>query len=123
MDKYTKAVLTMIALCVLTLPVKAEEKVWYCEMTESIRIEDGSLIKIELTKFKMKVTASEVVFGSGGYFGNQIFPIVWSGGPRMFEANHPEVLGVNLAFKEGAFYFSMVDFDKVMAISAQCDDF
>lgn len=29
MDKYTKAVLAVVALCVLALPVKAEEKVWY----------------------------------------------------------------------------------------------
>ena len=29
MDKYTKAVLTVIAFCMLALPVKAEEKIWY----------------------------------------------------------------------------------------------
>ena len=30
MSNRTKAVLTVIALCVLALPVKAEKKVYYC---------------------------------------------------------------------------------------------
>ena len=68
MDKYTKAVLTVIALCVLALPVKAEEKVWYCEMKGHTSAQANGDKKWALEKFKMKVTESEVIFGSGGYF-------------------------------------------------------
>ena len=70
MKFFTQVVWAVIALCVLALPVKAEEKVWYCEMTGLAKttIEGGETYKTQ--KFKMKVSPVEVVFGSGGYFDN-----------------------------------------------------
>ena len=70
MDKYPKAVLAVVALSIFALSVKAEEKVWYCQMTEAIEIRDGKLEKYKLQKFKIKVTPSKAFFGSGGYFDN-----------------------------------------------------
>ena len=73
MDSYTKAVLMMIALNVYALPVGAEEKVWYCEMTGHAEANMEGENKYKLEKFKMKVTPTEVTFGSGGFFDGTIF--------------------------------------------------
>ncbi len=69
MDKYTKAVLTVIALCVLALPAKAEEKIWYCEMT-SVKSKNqfgGGKVN-EGERFTVRISNTEVVFGTTGYF-------------------------------------------------------
>jgi len=74
-SKYTKAVLTVIALSVLALPVKAEEKVWYCEMTGIAQTDDDDAKTFKEERFKFKVTPKEVVFGSGGIFEDEVLPV------------------------------------------------
>ena len=105
---------------VISLPVKAEEKVWYCEMTglAETTIEDAETYKTQ--KFKMKVSSKEVVFGSGGFFNDISLPIVWWGDENMWQARG---VSDNLFFENGAFHFSQSSFNLALAISARCDDF
>ena len=52
MDKHTKTVLTVTALCVFAMPLGAEEKVWNCEMTGAARTNLDGTERFELEKFK-----------------------------------------------------------------------
>ena len=120
MDKYTKAVLTVIALSVLALPLKAEEKVWYCEMTGSAMttLEGDDLYKKE--KFKMKVSLEEVVFGSGGFFHTLEIPINrWFDQNNWIASNEASFL----YFQEGTLHYAQASWITSVAISARCDDF
>jgi hypothetical protein len=121
MDKYTKAVLTVIALYVFALPVKAEEKVWYCEMTGFAQTSFRGVETFQKQKFKMKVTSEEVVFGSGGYFDEASMSMVRYG-KLGFEAAHKDG-NKFLILRRGEFHFSSSTAKKVTAISALCDDF
>ena len=121
MDKYTKAVLTVIALSVLALPVKAEEKVWYCEMTgfAHTTIEGDKTYKKET--FKMKVSPLEVVFGSGGYFENAKMPIAQWLDDKNWKATNDN--GV-LFFTGGEFNFGQASTNfGSLVVTARCDDF
>ena len=121
MDKYTKAVLAVIALSVLALPAKAEEKVWYCEMTgfAHTTIEGDKTYKNET--FKIKVSALEVVFGSGGYFDNTKMPIAnWLDDGRWKATDDTSVL----MFKGGEFNYGQATTNMgSVAVTARCDDF
>ena len=75
MDKYTKAVLTVIALCVLALPVKAKEKVWYCETSQHVSIFATSVSNDKLIRFKLKVTPTEAQFGQNNFITEQPMPM------------------------------------------------
>ena len=120
MDKYTKAVLTVIALCVLALPVKAEEKVWYCEMRGFVEVTSKGVQKLELQKFKISVNSDEIVFGRGGYFDNARAPM-W----KFISADFWWARGYLdfTTFKDGFFSFSSSGTNSATAISAICDDF
>ena len=120
MHKYTKAVLTVIALAVLFSPVKAKEKVYYCEMTGLAKttIERDRLYKPE--KFKFMVSPEEVVFGSGGYMNNTKKPISRWFWFDMFQANFD---GGSLLFSRPEFHYTSATYSDAIAFSAHCDDF
>ena len=118
--KVTKAVLTVIAFSVLALPVKAEEKVWYCEMNS---IAESSMIGTETfrtEKFKMKVTQEKVVYGSGGYFDDNEHGFSFFGNQNYWHAASEFSI---TSFHEGRFYYASVTDRSVIAISARCEDF
>lgn len=105
---------------VVSLPVAAQEKVWYCEMTgigETTPASGAQTYKPQ--KVKMKVTKDKVVFGSGGYFNNTVMTITWSAGDS-FKANTDISSAV---FNGGIFNSASVTFDYAVAITARCDDF
>ena len=121
MDKYTKAVFTVIALCAIALPVKAEEKIYYCQMTGNTEVSVEGQQKYKLDKFKFKVTADEVVFGSGGFFSNGKMKIDKFGGLNFFTAR--DDWGI-LGLADGVFTYGYLALgDRVVAITARCDDF
>ena len=120
MDNYTKAVSTVIALSVLALPVKAEEKVWYCEMTGLAKTTLEGAETFKTQKFKMKVSETSVAFGTGGFFSDITVPIVsWIGADKWHAADGAS----NIRFEDGAFHCAMSSFSQTIAMSARCDDF
>ena len=110
----------VVALSVFALPVKAEEKVWYCEMRGFVNVTSRGVQKLALQKFKIRVNSDEIVFGRGGYFDNISAPMWkftssdfwWVRGYLMFAT-----------FKDGFFSFSSSSTNSATAISAICDDF
>ena len=104
---------------VISLPVEAEEKVWYCEMTGLAQTTVDGAETFITQKFKMKVDESNVVFGSGGYFNESTIPITWKAG-NSFEARNGTT---GIMFDKGVFHSAQVSFDMAIAISARCDDF
>ena len=120
MDKYTKAVLIVIAVSVLALPVKAEEKVWYCEMTGLAQIDANGVESFQPQKFKMKVTPEKVVFGSGGAFNDLTESIdFWAGSESWGISGN----GSSGRFREKMFHYVFASHEFALAISARCDDF
>ena len=106
---------------VISLPVKAEEKVWYCEMTgfAQTTIEGGDTYKTE--KFKMKVSSTEVVFGTGGYFSDSTMPINRWFNQDMWVASDRSSF---LYFKDGTFNYAQASYSSgSLAVTARCDDF
>lgn len=121
MHKYIKAVLAVVALSVFALPVKAEEKVWYCEMTgfAETTIEGAKTYRNET--FKMKVTDSEVVFGSGGYLDKFTMKISYWRSPEFWRASTKFSV---VMFEAGQFSYGDASYERgSVAISARCDDF
>ena len=121
MKFFTQVVWAVIALCVLALPVKAEEMVWSCKMTGFAKTSLEGVETFQKQKFKMKVTSEEVVFGSGGYFDEASMSMVRYG-KLGFEAAHKDG-NKFLILRRGEFHFSSSTAKKVTAISARCDDF
>lgn len=120
MDKCAKAVLTIMALSLLALPVRAEEKVWYCEMTGLAKTDIEGDGTYNLQKFKMKVSERNVVFGKGGFFNDAIMPItVWINSNLWQATDHDNVA----SFKDGEFHYAQSAYHLAVAVSARCDNF
>jgi hypothetical protein len=116
-----KFVRRAMILGLLSLNAQAEEKVWHCEMTGHAEANMEGENKYKLEKFKMKVTPTEVTFGSGGFFDGTIFemdkyrsPNEWWAGINLLEL---------LKFQNGEFYYALVLPPQATAIAARCDDF
>lgn len=120
MDKYTKAFLTMIALSVLALPVKAEEKVWYCEMTGLAHTTSEGAETYKPEKFKLKVTPELVLFGKGGITSDLKLPIAWWGTEINWRASGDYD---TLMFEDGLLNYATALSNVAVAFSARCDDF
>ena len=75
MRHYTKVVLTVIALSVLSLPIKAEEKVWYCQTDQNLAIFSDSVNQTS-GRFKLKVTPIEVEFGENNFTSEYPMPML-----------------------------------------------
>ena len=121
MDKYTKAVLTVIALCVVALPVKAEEKVYYCRTTGYSDVSVDGITEYKPENFKFKVTPTEIVFGSGGFFNKERKEIKNFSNFNLFTTYDEWSI---LAFYDGVFSYGIVLLgNKLIAMTARCDDF
>ena len=126
MDKYTKAVLTVIALYVLALPVKAESeieaKVYYCQMTSNVSVGKNGVVHYDDDKFKFKVSRKEVRFGKGGQFDGWIVPMTHFIALNYFDAYDETVY---IHFNQGMFYQSLMSGlqEEVLVVVARCDDF
>lgn len=120
MDKYPKAVLAVVALSVFALPVKAEEKVWYCEMLGfATTFTDGVKTYKEET-FKLKVTPNEAIFGTGGFFNGMVMTIRRYTNSGIWYA---QGLTYTAAFDNNILVFVQISSPGAIAISARCDDF
>jgi len=119
MTCYTKAVLAVVALSVLALPVRAEEKVWYCEMTGVAQTTIDGDVTYKTDKFKMKITADEMIFGTDGFFDGEKLPITYNVGGRI-EARTDSS---KVVFSYNQFHFAMATSVTAWAITARCDDF
>jgi hypothetical protein len=102
------SVLALFAIVGVISISKAEETVWYCEMTNNILITDNEFSKQNLSKFKMKVTPEELQFGKGGGKLNN-FKLKMSNyfSPTNWEINDSNY---NVGFIEGNMGFSGTHF-------------
>ena len=121
MDKYTKAVLTVIALCMLALPVKAEEKVWYCVSSENIKLTHDKLERYVSARFKIKVTPDRVEFGSGGLTEGISESMQFYGGPDFWTASTDGIITVKMM--NGNLSFVVQGFEEFSGFVAKCDEF
>ena len=121
MDKYAKAVLTVIALCVLALPVKAEEKVWYCVTTQDVGINPTSINQMNPTRFILKTTPTKVEFSGDVFMGNLIeLPIIsFSGGAEWFAMDRKLQFA---EFYNGSFSFVRMYPRAIVAVLATCEE-
>ena len=114
------SVLSLFAIVGLVSISKAEEIVWYCEMTQNIEITpEGKLDKWHLDKFKVKVTPTEIRFGSGGYFNNFVMKK---------DSKYDDSFLINdgyyiSGFDNGYFTYSRVTPGYINSITAKCDRF
>jgi hypothetical protein len=117
-----KVAWTVIALSVLAVPLKAQAKVWYCEMTGSVDATESGEQKYNLEKFKFKITQETIEFGQGGYFDGDIIPVTTFLNSSQFVADDRGQLR-RVLFVKGKFSFASLKHDKALAIFALCDDF
>lgn len=109
-------------LGLLSLNAQAEEKVWYCEMTAlaTITIADGAKT-FKTQKFKMKVSMTEVIFGSSGYFEGVTKLINFWVNENYWSATDDFSLFV---FKDGEVHSVAASPELgVIGLAARCDDF
>lgn len=120
-DRYLKVLLTIFALIVLTLPVKAEEKqtVWFCSMTAFNETTSGGSRELPLEKFKFKINTKEIQFGTGGYMDGVRLKLT----PIHTQMYLAEDLGLNIIFANKQMHVAQVAETHTVAFSAQCDDF
>ena len=119
MDKYTKAVLTVIALSVIPLSAEAD-KILYCEMEEFVHLQKNKMDQYALEKFKIKVTESNIQFGRSGFFRNMTLKMhTYVSGSYWWAIEDATVS----SFKDGYYFFAQAMPDSSIAISARCDDF
>ena len=115
-----KFVRRAMILGLLSLNAQAEEKVWHCEMTGHAEANMEGENKYKLEKFKMKVTPTEVNFGSGGYFDNHTAQVTFWIKPTYWRSSGEFSI---ITFEDGKFHFASALYDQALAISARCDDF
>jgi len=122
MDKYTKAVLTVVALSVLALPVKAEEKIWFCEIKQNygVGVEHG-IAGLGLDRFTMKVTTANIQFGDGGFAPNMSFPMIGFDSLEDWYAGHEPV--IRFRFLNGYLSHVSQSAESVLLYLASCEDF
>jgi hypothetical protein len=118
-------IITLVTLVICSMPVRAEEKVWYCEMTAYAELDLEGIDVRETNRFKFKVTPNEIVFGSDDnpFFGYRV-PMWTYESVNEFEAAD---ISVRVRFFSdgqiaGFSYTSSVG-DFLRAIVAKCEDF
>ena len=115
--------LITIALCVLALPVRAEEKAWHCSVVRSSEITFDAQLNYDTSNFKFLVSApfgadGIVTFGDGGYFDGREIPMV--GDTGFWFAN---VESRSFYFSEPRFMYSFRGSTGIYVLLATCDDF
>jgi hypothetical protein len=120
MDKYTKAVLTVIALL---LPLTANAQRYFCEMTEFVIINTDGTNKYENQKFIMNVRPNTVSFFSDGYFRNSRSVIdYWRGHDEWSASTKNELKYVDSVYRfgDGVLNASVVFVTQITSIRARC---
>ena len=114
-----KVVFTAISLCVLALPVKAEEKLWLCQMTgRAATTVDGGVV-YQNEGFVIKVTRQKVKFFSSGFFEKLVIPMLQFRSPNYFRAGSE----INMLFFEDKTLHYAMAYSGAVAVTARCDDF
>lgn len=112
---------SMFGLFTFAIPLKAEEKVWYCEMTGFTSTTPTKGVETyENQRFKFRVTPEKVVLRSDGYFGRLSIDIINFYDAHNFNAGDDYVV---LVFDYGKFNYVSATFEGTVAVSARCDDF
>ncbi len=114
------SVLSLFAIVGVVSISKAEETVWYCEMTRLLSVADGKVTDYNLEKFKFIKKPKTVTFGSGGYFNNASLHINRTLSENVFYANGSYS---NLVFSFGFLNYAFVESTQTVAITAKCDKF
>ena len=119
MDKCIKVALTVIALCVVALPVKAEEKLWLCQMTgrAATTVDGGAVYENE--GFVILVTRQKVKFFSSGFFEKLVIPMLQFRSPNYFRAGSKIDV---LFFEDKTLHYAMA-YSGAVAVTARCDDY
>ena len=136
------SVLSLFAIVGVVSISKAEETVWFCEMSEYFHITNyETKKKLDLEKFKMQVIGDQIKFSKGGYFDNKLMykhldpelqikqavDEILDSPKRDYGLDPVKFLSRpeqgNLAFFDGILYFSHVSFQGITSISAKCDKF
>ena len=105
---------------VVSPPVVAEEKVWYCEMTGLAQTTPDGPNIYRNERFRMKVTRSGVDFAHQGYLADLSIPMATFVRLDVFHARNDFT---TVYFADKVLNIAMVAINKATAISAYCDDF
>ena len=120
---FLKKALTVLTLVITALPVKAEEKVWLCEMTgHAVTSLDGSE-QFDPGSFAMKVNTETVRFEASGYFYDIELRITEYEKPETFVAQNESAI---LRLDDGVLGFALTNEflpHLVNAITAKCRAF
>ena len=119
MDKYTRAFLTVIALCMLALPVRAGEKVWSCEIVAAVSTNKEGIRSYEPEKeFEIQATPHQVV-GISGFLIAWKMDVDFRLSDKFWNARNKESV---MYFRDGILNFGSANSKSAEAISALCDD-
>ena len=100
--------------------------VYYCQMTNFLDITlEGKQTnyKVEKFQFKLDQTKNAMVFGSTGYFQDQVIELVTGMNWPSQEAWHANDTYSSTYFAEGKFLYTRNGSTGVTAASADCDKF
>ena len=124
-----KKIITGLALSMLLSSGTANADwgdVYYCQMTnfDEITLEgEKKSWKLEKFQFKLDQTKNAMVFGSTGYFKDQVIELVIGMNWPSLEKWHAKDTYSSIYFAEGKFLFTSNGHAGVTAASADCDKF
>jgi hypothetical protein len=121
MSQFAKAACVLLALAV---PLKANAKLYFCEMTEYVIIDVYGSIKLDNQRFTMKVGPSAVSLNSDGYFKNSRASIdLWRGHDEWSAttANDLKYVDTIYRFGDGVLNVSVVFQKQITSIRAVCE--
>ena len=100
--------------------------VYYCQMTNNLKISlEGEKINYKLEKFTFKLDQAKnaMVFGSTGYFGNQVYEVIENFGFPHLENWWSTSAIQTTSFDNGKFLFTANNTYRIASISADCEKF
>ena len=116
----------LIGMLALSMPLKAGQKMWSCEMISFAMVDELGVVEHEPEKFQMRAGPAEVSFVNEksyherGFLDPLKLPITYWKNASHWTA---EKVSSTISFSNGTFTFSEHSYSKVIAISAQCHDF
>lgn len=122
LEKCTKAVLTMIALCV---PLTANAERFFCEVTEFVIIDADGTNEFADKKFILDVLPNGISFKSDGYFENVRARIDLWDGYNEWSARSVNSLNYTDAiyrFGDGFLHASVVMVKQITSVRARCEN-
>lgn len=100
--------------------------VYYCQMTDFSEINlEGNQKNYALQKFQFKLDEEQnaMVFGKGGFFNDANISLDYEYTLTAAEKWRGESAFEKVIYREGRFLYSMVIFDKITSLIANCDKF